>query len=1080
MSAARYILRYQGERGTSKERTLDKKEILIGRLPNCDIVLGDQEVAHVHARLSLEPDGIFLTDLGSTSGTWRDGVRIPDQQRTALSLGQAFSIAGTAFFLEEAAAEEAPSLPGLMPASPGFQLFLQRGDAPVWEVPFNAPELVLGRAPDCGLVLDDREISRHHARLQAGPDGLWLVDLGSTNGTQVDGHPLLPRKPTLLHPGQTIGLGPFCLKIQEAGGPPAAPAAMLPGDLSKTMLAPVTPRELTAPIRLDLAGRERAAIGRAPDNDLVLDHPVVSAYHAVLERLGTRLRLRDLRSTNGVLVNGERIQGESWLTESDAIQIGPYLLTLAGGALRAQAEDGLRLEARGLHQRVSRQVDLLQDISLTIQPMELVAIVGMSGSGKTTLLNALSGFRPGSDGQVLVNGVDLVRYYDEFRHDLGYVPQKDIVHTELTPLTALEYVARLRMPPDITPQERRSAVLAVLEELDLLERKDDPIARLSGGQLKRVSIGVELLTRPRLFFLDEPTSGLDPGMEYEMMALMRRLADQGRTVILVTHATKNISFCDKVVFLARGGNLAFYGPPEEALRYFDAFRTEREQRQKEMEFDDIYRILEDGKRSNPEDWARRYRESPPYGLYCVTATGQAETRMGGPALQAARQARKTLPVRGSSLRQFAILSERNLRILVQDRVSLILMLAMAPFLGALDFIWGTQLYDPVKGDASKVVTMWFMLTLIAFMVGALSSVREIVKEAEIYRRERAVNLQVLPYILSKIWVGIVLAAYQGAVLLLLRVLLVHLKLPVALDYLDLFVTLFLGILSGYLVGLFVSSVSPNQNAAILLIILAVIPQFMFAGALLPLDLIPGGEAVSVIMPSRWIFEAFLRIAGPGEELTTDPCWQVPKSQRSLLTDVQKEKCACMGANIFTRCTSFPGILSPDYYTLPSASALSQTEPSPPSQPGSYPTPTAYPSPTPLPSPTPAAAPAWLGARAIQATAVAQMGAYASQARNQQDAYATQVAEQNGEYLLLAQVQGQQYQEAMQTYGDTLSQWQEGREKAINSAEAILGAYYDSYGRAMRGTAWERWLALLGIMTGMTVLIFFLQRRKDLV
>ena len=230
-----------------------------------------------------------------------------------------------------------------------------------------------------------------------------------------------------------------------------------------------------------------------------MNHPIVSEYHAEIDRLGTRFRLRDLRSTNGVLVNSQRVEHEVWLKDKDTIRISPYILYLTGQNLRAHAETGLRLEARNLNQRVTKRINLLQDINLSIKPMELVAIVGMSGSGKSTLLNALSGYRPSSDGRVFVNDMDLYKHYDDFRNDMGYVPQKDIVHTELTPMAALDYVARLRMPPDTSAEERQKAVQEVLAELDLTERKDVPIVRLSGGQLKRVSIGVELLTKPRLF-----------------------------------------------------------------------------------------------------------------------------------------------------------------------------------------------------------------------------------------------------------------------------------------------------------------------------------------------------------------------------------------------------------------------------------------------------------------------------------------------------------------------------------------------------------------------------------------------------
>src|SRR5688572_2359573 len=186
---------------------------------------------------------------------------------------------------------------------------------------------------------------------------------------------------------------------------------------------------------------------------------------------------------------------------------------------------------------------------------------------------------------------------------------------ELTVYQALDYAAQLRMPADTSKEERDQRVKEVLQDLDLLHRQDVQISGLSGGQQKRVSIGVELITKPGLFFLDEPTSGLDPGTETALMQLKRRLADQGRTIILITHATKNVMLADKVIFLARGGYLAWFGPPEEALEYFNEYRSDRESRAGTIEFDEIYAILDDSSHGKPEDWAKRYRESKAYQKY---------------------------------------------------------------------------------------------------------------------------------------------------------------------------------------------------------------------------------------------------------------------------------------------------------------------------------------------------------------------------------------------------------------------------------------------------------------------------------
>ena len=1011
-----------------------------------------------------------------------------------------------------------------------------RRDSNAWqEQPVNQGELVLGRAPDADLRLDDPDVSRRHARLTLSPDGLGLTDLGSTNGTQVDGKPLSPGKQVTLRPGQAFTLGPFTVAVQPlapaesrvARGPggevrhprpalltipvsaaPAEPGAPSPpaGDYTIAGSPPAGPPTVVRPV--DMGSADKITLGRAGDNTIVLDHPLVSRYHAIIERMGSRFRLQNLRSTNGVFVNGTRIEREAWLREGDEVRIGPTALVLAGQRLEMQAEAGLGITARNLHQRVSARVDLLQDISLTIHPQEFVALVGMSGAGKSTLLNALSGYRPATDGQVWVNGLDLYRHYDLFRNEIGYVPQRDIVHLELTPESALDYAGQLRMPPDTTPAERRARVQEVLGDLGLLERQDVPIARLSGGQLKRVSIGVELLTKPRLFFLDEPSSGLDPGTEYEMMRLLRRLADQGRTVLLITHATKNVMLCDKVVFLVRGGYLGYYGPPEGALAYFDTYRTDRERREKEMEFDDIYRSLTDPQRGSPAEWGDRYRASPAYGQYTVpgappafaaedTVAMDVPGEVGVPGQLGPAPSAVSSPMqrpRVSPWRQLRVLSARNLKIIAQDKVTLALMLAIAPILGVLQFVYGSTLFDPVQGDAAKTITVWFMVAVVTLLIGALGSVREIVKEVDIYRRERAVNLQILPYVLSKVWVGAVLALYQAAVLMAFLLLMNNPRLPNAGAYAALYGTLFLSILCGYLLGLTISAATANQNAALLLIVAALVPQFIFAGALLSLDIIPGGEWTSRIMPTRWVFESLVRTTGVGDTLAADPCWVLTKAERGQLTEAQKADCPCMGANIFTRCGEVPGIQSPDLLTEGARQALAVARREEPPEPTALPSPTSLPTPrpaeTPTPLPTPPAPPPPTDPRQLteylanvqaqgreyQAAAAQQLATYFEARQDQILAYVDDRQRQGEEYAAARQRQGQDYAEAMRAYGNTRAE----REKAVGSAEALLGTLYANYGRALKGTVVERWGILLAIMIGLLALILGFQKRKDVV
>ncbi|NJN24198.1 MAG: ABC transporter permease [Acaryochloridaceae cyanobacterium RL_2_7] len=500
---------------------------------------------------------------------------------------------------------------------------------------------------------------------------------------------------------------------------------------------------------------------------------------------------------------------------------------------------------------------------------------------------------------------------------LGYVPQDDIIHRDLDVIQALDFAARLRLPSDVSDQERARQVQSVLEDLELQHRQNVPVKQLSGGQRKRVSIGVELLTKPSLFFLDEATSGLDPGTETQMMRLLRRLADQGRTIVLVTHATKNVMLCDRVLFLAKGGRMAFYGSPQEALTYFEV-----------EDFDEIYLKIEND--SPPEQWQQKFLHSDFYQRYITER--QAELKDVAPTSlrKAKRQAQKTPSSRKSSLRQWWILSQRNLTLLLQDRASLLLTLAVAPLLGLLDFaMWRKDVFDPQTGDHAQSFTVLFVSVLIAVIVGSLATMRDIVKESEIYRRERMMGLGILPYIFSKLWFCIVLALYDSVVFFGTKMLSV--EFPVSnLEAGGLFFTLFLATLGGMVMGLLVSALSPNQSVAPLLTILFLVPQITFAGSILPLRVLgPVGQGLSQVTISRWAYESMIGLSNIGRSVADDACWLTPEEERDKWGDEEKKDCSCLGPNLFKQCR-FPGLWK--QYDA----AVDQPEPPKPKEPGDPP------------------------------------------------------------------------------------------------------------------------------------------------
>ncbi|NTV38142.1 MAG: ATP-binding cassette domain-containing protein, partial [Anaerolineales bacterium] len=536
--------------------------------------------------------------------------------------------------------------------------------------------VTIGRAEDNDIVVHSQIMSRHHATLHLTHSGYEIeIAPGATNTLTCQGRPVTGRK--LLAHGDVLRID------SEVAG-------MM---VSMTYLSPLQ-AAAKLPFIVQFGEKEKLTFGRDAQNDVVLEMPGISRFHAQVTRVGRRYYVTDLRSVNGTYVNDKRVVGDVWLNPQDSIRIGQYRLVMGEDQFtRYDETEGLRVESFHLNKWVKKELNLLQDISLSFQPREFIVVVGPSGGGKSTLLDAIAGYRPATQGQVFVNGIDIYNNFDAIRNEIGYVPQKDIIHMELTVYQALDFAAQLRMPKDTSPEERKKRIMEVLDDLDLTHRKDMQVSGLSGGQQKRVSIGVELLTRPGLFFLDEPTSGLDPGTETALMHLMRRLADQGRTIVLVTHATKNVMLADKVVFLARGGYLAWYGPPDAALAYFDQYRSETDRRTRSMEFDQIYPILDDPRMGSGKDWAERFKAHPAFFDYIA-----APLQESAKSLQAAKAPepvkktsyRRTLQ---SFLHQFRVLSKRNVTILRRDRSSMILMLAAAPAVGALDLILA-----PVMGN----------------------------------------------------------------------------------------------------------------------------------------------------------------------------------------------------------------------------------------------------------------------------------------------------------------------------------------------------------------------------------------------
>ena len=360
--------------------------------------------------------------------------------------------------------------------------------------------------------------------------------------------------------------------------------------------------------------KDRITIGRDPRSDLVLPGVNVSQNHLEIVRQGNDFVVRDLVSTLGHVPQRPADHPATLIREGDRLRVGKTTFALHDGALLPSSEkNNTRITVQSLTKTVisldtKQPLNLLDNVNLVIEPKEFVALLGPSGSGKSTFMDAINGRRRATSGRVMVNDDDFYESYQYYRRAIGYVPQQDIVHTSLTVRQALRFSAQMRLPADTTEEEIEGIITGVIKKLGLSERAHTRISNLSGGQLKRVSLGVELISDPSLLFLDEATSGLDAGTEGKMMTLFRKIADDGTTVVCITHNVENVYICNMVVLLVRG-RLTYYGPPAEMPGYFGVAKIS-----------DVYDVLEG---QPAEAWAQRYEASELYRKYVV---GRMPTR----------------------------------------------------------------------------------------------------------------------------------------------------------------------------------------------------------------------------------------------------------------------------------------------------------------------------------------------------------------------------------------------------------------------------------------------------------------------
>lgn len=679
----------------------------------------------------------------------------------------------------------------------------------------NIGRNIVGRdVLQCLILLDQPFISRLQAVIEVMQNGQTMIkNLSSrqttfVNGQAIDSRILNNGDRVEFGSGQTISFTFYSESGAQTFSPQMSygnlPIQPVSGDSTVQWSQPQQQNPLSV---MQIGQVSRLRIGRAPDNEIVLDAPSVSRYHAELSyENGTEQPIiTDLKSTNGIFINGEIMRSPSLLQPTDWVTIGGYLIRVQGREVKKQDLSASRIAAFNVSKSYGDKT-VLQDVSVALYPREFVGLMGASGCGKSTLMDALNGMRPATSGQVFINDLDLYTNFDLLRRSIGYVPQRDVLHEALTVERTLYYAAKMRLPSGKTNAQIAEVVNDVIRTVGLEEQRHNAFRQLSGGQQKRLSLGIELITKPNFLFLDEPTSPLDPETTENMMLLFRRLADEGRIVVMVTHKFEKFNSMHNIVLLTKGGRLAFFGAPNEALQYFNC-----------SEPSEIYRRLHE---RTPEEINRAFLQSPNFQRNVASRFN--EIQQGGMTFNTG--ADNTGAERKFGFGQWWTLTRRYLEIKMKDFRNTLILLAQAPIVAfILAFIT-----DDTPNDARTI----FIAAVIAIWLGANNAIREIVSETEVYARERLVNLKIPSYVLSKFAILSGIGLIQCSLFVLILTIFGRFE---ATDFVMTTAILYVSLLAGVAMGLFFSALVSSTEKAMSILPLILIPQLLLSGFLKPID-----------------------------------------------------------------------------------------------------------------------------------------------------------------------------------------------------------------------------------------------------
>ena len=834
---------------------------IVGSAADCDICLKEPTVSGHHCRLTRAEDAYRIEDLGSTNGTFVDGVRLAPRCPVSIHAGQQAVLANIPFPWNR--------VPGDKGASRSETVAMSAGP----QSASGSQIITIGRSPESDVTIDLPSISWNHARVLV-EDGIYILeDCNSRNGTAVG--QLSDRiQRVVLDPESDVFLGSYKISASQ-------------------LISPRKRIEIgdSACYNVEFAGQSMV-IGRDPQCDVpITDHPMISWRHARLTRTPEGMLVEDLGSRNGTFVNQVRITGKVLVKPGQDIGLGSYRFQLAADGKLVQREyyGNVTIEANGIVVCAPNGKRLLDPVSLTVFPSELVALMGPAGSGKTTLLKALNGYTPPVEGRVFFNGQSLYDYYDLYRQQMGYVPQDDIVHAQLTVRQALYFSARLRT--DLSDKEITARTEQVLHSLDIPDKIDTVIGSperktLSGGQRKRVNIALELITDTPVLFLDEPTSGLSSYDAEKVVDLLKKLSRSGKTVITTIHqpSLKVYKQFDDLIMISRDkggkpGAMVYFGPAfPDSIQFFnppDLATGPAPELIPEALFEGMEKVPEVGR---TETWAQRYQNSRYSQEFIAGRSGKQPEKAG--------KTGEEKPRRQFGLSQSLALMRRNVLVKVRDRAQSAILLAQAPFFAVLVCMIGSPLHaDRFDELAQKLPSIHFLLAIAAIWFGCNNAARDIVGEWTVYRRERMVTLKLIPYVISKLAVLFGLCVFQCASMLVIVYYFCGLHSSFWRDLLILITASMIGAAT----GLCISAFSNTTESAIALLPVALLPVIALGGGMRAIYLLPQPvQYFSEVIPSRWTYEATILQEAKAKEWAqiTEPdptCGLNPQDQDLNLT-----------------------------------------------------------------------------------------------------------------------------------------------------------------------------------------------------